>query len=266
VATVAGSQTVKVTDIASGRTVHAQELGYDVVSLAFSPDGSRLATGGRNFDVTVWDAASGEVVHSLPVGPAGQVEAIAYSPDGTRLATDKIIWDAATGRQLFALLGHTQGISRFASTDGMSMITAARRNGEGVGSVRPRIFRLMRTRRCTMSPSAPTASCWPTGATTRHLVGCGVGPGGAHPGRAHRHRQQSPLVRRQLLATAGADGRGIGDAAQDKHYVPGRPRTTAAPCPWSGAWLTPRSARNAQPLPERRWRAAPWLRWAWTAR
>jgi WD40 repeat protein len=69
-----------------------------VLDVAFSPDGSRLATGSSNGDAWVWDAASGQQLLEIP--HSRSVTAVAFSPDGTRLATgsyDKTarVWSAA---------------------------------------------------------------------------------------------------------------------------------------------------------------------------
>ena len=52
--------------------------------MAFSPDGTRLATGGFSGGARVWDAASGKQLLKVRHGSA---QAVAFSPDGTRLAT-----------------------------------------------------------------------------------------------------------------------------------------------------------------------------------
>ena len=60
------------------------EVRTDILTMvAFSPDGTRLAVGG-GFGVQVWDAASGEKL--LEVRVEGVVASVAFSPDGTRLA------------------------------------------------------------------------------------------------------------------------------------------------------------------------------------
>lgn len=55
-------------------------------SVAFHPDGTRVATAGGDGQVRVWDTATREVVRVL-TGPEGPVGAVAFSPDGTGLAT-----------------------------------------------------------------------------------------------------------------------------------------------------------------------------------
>jgi tetratricopeptide (TPR) repeat protein len=58
----------------------------EVVSVAFSPDGRRIASGGSDKTVRVWDAGSGQEVLTLQ-GHTGQVYSVAFSPDGRRLAS-----------------------------------------------------------------------------------------------------------------------------------------------------------------------------------
>ena len=80
---------------------------YDVHSIAWSPDGKRLATGSEDYTARVWDAETGKELFTLD-GPTGQVTSVAWSPDGKRLATGSgghtaKVWDARTGKELFAL-------------------------------------------------------------------------------------------------------------------------------------------------------------------
>jgi WD40 repeat protein len=53
--------------------------------VAFSPDGTLLASAGVERQVQLWDVATGRQVCTLPHGD--EVMAVAFSPDGTLLAS-----------------------------------------------------------------------------------------------------------------------------------------------------------------------------------
>jgi hypothetical protein len=69
-----------------------------VTSLAFSPDGQRLASAGPEGTLKVWDAATGQETLTLK-GHTGDVASVAFSPDGARIASagpegTLKVWDA----------------------------------------------------------------------------------------------------------------------------------------------------------------------------
>jgi WD40 repeat protein len=70
----------------------------DVIWIAFSPDGMRIATTGYDRTIKLWDTATGREVFTLRGHTAG-VGVLAFSPDGYRIVSSGIdgtarVWDA----------------------------------------------------------------------------------------------------------------------------------------------------------------------------
>jgi WD40 repeat protein len=99
-----GSGTVKIWDAAGKKeTASISEDGYYVASLAFSPDGDRLAVGGGRYDL----------------------QAKKWTSGGIR------IWDLATRKVAVSIDGHEEGVRAVAcQRDGKWLVSAS---GSGVG-------------------------------------------------------------------------------------------------------------------------------------
>ncbi|MBO0697723.1 MAG: PQQ-binding-like beta-propeller repeat protein, partial [Zavarzinella sp.] len=105
-----------------------------VKSLAFSPDGGRLAIAhwaGRS--VWVWDVRTGDVVSTLE-GHSDAVVGVAYRPEGKRLASashDRTggVWDTATGRCVQTLTGHTSRVLAVAYSPDRRFLASAGNDG-----------------------------------------------------------------------------------------------------------------------------------------
>jgi WD40 repeat protein len=101
-----------------------------VLSVAFSPDGSRLATGSVDGTAKIWDVESGSPLHTL-YGHTSSVSSVAFSPDGKRLATGSDdwtakIWDVERDSLLHTLYGHKSSVSSVAfSPDGECLATGS---------------------------------------------------------------------------------------------------------------------------------------------
>lgn len=80
-------------------TGHSQK----VFTVAFSPDGSRIVSGGNDAVIRIWDAEAFEQRVALP-GHESYIHSLAFSPDGRILASGSgdgtvRVWDAGPRSQ-----------------------------------------------------------------------------------------------------------------------------------------------------------------------
>jgi WD40 repeat protein len=113
---------LRITDVGSRRPIvdGLTEFGYGPISLAFSPDGKRIAVGADDKTIRLRDAQTGAAVGAPQATHAESADHLAYSVDGTRIITGSArgdnalhIWAAdpdrpvGTKRGIFASLGPT---------------------------------------------------------------------------------------------------------------------------------------------------------------
>ena len=117
-------------------------------NVTFSPDGTLLASAGRDHAVRLWDVETGELVREF-LDHTTWVIGVDFSPDGRWLVTGESgssaddrftvqarmqLWDVETGELLRVYEGHTGGIwSVDFSPDGQMLVSAGLKAACGCG-------------------------------------------------------------------------------------------------------------------------------------
>ena len=117
----------------NGHAVEDQDPSLDtyVLTLAFSPDGTRLASGSTDTTVRLWDTSTSNDAPITLRKHTGWTNVLAFSPDGKMLAsgsTDKTVqlWNIATGEPLATLTEHLSGIAALTfSPDGSTLASGS---------------------------------------------------------------------------------------------------------------------------------------------
>ncbi len=118
---------VELVDTKSGMPVARVAMGQGPIEdLAFSPDGTRLATTGRNAEVTVWDTTTGHEVYAF--NTRFVLCALEFTPDGTGIAVvvddgSAALHDVGTGKNV-RLSTEWHGVGAVAYTSDSKLITA----------------------------------------------------------------------------------------------------------------------------------------------
>jgi len=104
---------------------------HDLIwSMAFSADGTRLASGSMDSTIQIWDTSTG--LETLPAlwGHDNVVLSVVFSPDGNRIASCSVdktvrVWDATSGMKLLPpLRGHEQTVVSVSFSAGSTQIVS----------------------------------------------------------------------------------------------------------------------------------------------
>ena len=104
-----------------------------VASVAYSPDGKRLASAGHDGSVKVWDAETGQEIGSLE-NQTTTVFGVSFSPDGRWMATANYdntikIWDSQSYRLVRTLSGHADWVCQAIFSPDGKMLASASHDG-----------------------------------------------------------------------------------------------------------------------------------------
>ncbi|CAA7268966.1 unnamed protein product [Cyclocybe aegerita] len=114
--------------------LHVLEKDNELVfSVAYSPDGTNIASGSWDGRICLWDAVTGTILREPFEGQRDPVKTVAFSPDGKRIASGSDdqtirIWDAETGSLVVvgSFKEHTGGVNSVAfSPDGSRIVSGS---------------------------------------------------------------------------------------------------------------------------------------------
>lgn len=133
-----GSRTARLWDTATGLELRQFQVypdkfdksgfyGNFVKSMAFSPDGKYVLTGGGDGMARLFDAATGKESWRFPAEYSNSFMSVTFSPDGKQVFTGASgstarLWDTASGRRIRALAAYNVESAAF-SPDGKQVLT-----------------------------------------------------------------------------------------------------------------------------------------------
>ncbi|WP_156472091.1 hypothetical protein [Sphingorhabdus sp. M41] len=132
------------------------KLNYtaDTQTLAMRPDSHRIATGGWDNTLSIWDSSGQTLVHAVAISLQGRGDLLldtAFSPNGQRIVTGSRqtgntaevtvnVWDASTGSQALILQGAPTGFCQSVAYDPQGLRIAAGCFSQTTGNAMVRVW------------------------------------------------------------------------------------------------------------------------------
>lgn len=134
IASAGADEFVRVWDYATGQTTliykghftanyHGHYGTDNIYALAWSPDGTKIASGAEDKTVQVWNALTGETYY-IYTHHTNMVDGLSWSPNGKYIASGSYdgtaqVWEAADGHLIYTYRGHNGIVTSVAwSPDG----------------------------------------------------------------------------------------------------------------------------------------------------
>ncbi len=159
---VAGPAAVGIWNLTNQAAIAAQPLAGVTGgrAVAFSPDGTTVATGDDDGNVRLWDAATQQEIGAPMSSDLKPVEAVAFSPDGTEVAAASSdgtvqLWNAATQQEAgTTMAAGSAAVSALAFSPGGKFLAA----GGDDGNLRLWDIATQSQAGATMATGAPVAA------------------------------------------------------------------------------------------------------------
>src|SRR6266851_5209834 len=132
--------TIQFWEATTGKEIRQMQAAtHTIPSIAFSPDGKRLASTGNKV-IQLWDVSTGKelskITADVPLSSSNGVVPIVFSPDGTALASVAAdhslrVWNVTTGKERLKLTGHKIKVNCLVFSDDSKTLFSA--SGDGLG-------------------------------------------------------------------------------------------------------------------------------------
>ncbi len=132
-ATGEAGSAVTIWDLRAKQRTTCRGSAWNVNAVAFSPDGTILASAGRN-EAKLWDAATGQLLLNLVGSPVRAWQtSVAFSPDARRLAVSSAtifgpggvdVWELEYGRGIQTLRGLANGVAHISMSPDDRLLAA----------------------------------------------------------------------------------------------------------------------------------------------